>query len=74
MNEENRNFYMCPFNDRKLLAAAMSLSPWRRSQFHYTESIIATMAPELRAIRYTRKAVTELLSAKADDDPQWFTK
>lgn len=70
----SRNFYMCPFNDRKLLAAAMSLSPWRRSQFHYTESIIATMAPELRAIRYTRKAVTELLSAKADDDPQWFTR
>jgi len=67
-----RNFYICPFNDRRLLAAAISLSPEKRAALRFTQAIIHSQAPEFEGTRYTRKGTNSKLAAQAADDPEWF--
>ncbi len=59
-----RNFYICPFNDRLLLGLATGLPPDKRAELFYTEALLAQRAPELQHVKYTRKAVNELLKSK----------
>jgi len=58
------NFYVCPFNDRKLISGAISLPPDQRAQLDFHDMILSRWAPELASIRYTRDSVTESQQAK----------
>ncbi len=51
------NFYVCPFNDRRLLGAATALSPSKRRQLHYNLAITEWRAPELSSLHFARRAV-----------------
>ncbi|QGX98786.1 hypothetical protein EI983_11100 [Roseovarius faecimaris] len=51
------NFYICPFNDRRLLGWAAALPPDKRAELRYHLELMNAHAPELAGIGYTRKAV-----------------
>ncbi|UXX83121.1 hypothetical protein [Roseovarius pelagicus] len=61
------NFYICPFNDRRLLGAATSLSPTKRQQLHYNLAITDWRAPELSSLHFARPAVNQHINAMRSD-------
>lgn len=67
-----RNFYICPFSDRNLLAMTISLSPERRGKLYFTEGIIAERSPKLKDMWYTRKRILPYLSALHKENPKWY--
>lgn len=56
----NRNFYLCPFNDRMLIGLATSLPPDDRAQFLFTDMMLEEMAPNLLKFEYTRQRDNEI--------------
>lgn len=67
-----RNFYICPFSDRNLLAMAISLSPQQRAKLFFTEGIIAEHSPKLRDMWYTRKRIGPYLTALREKNAKWY--
>ena len=61
------NFYICPFNDRRMLAAATCLPPDRRARLEYNLTILDKHAPELHGVHYARNAVNLHLKALRDE-------
>ncbi|WP_133122507.1 hypothetical protein [Yoonia maricola] len=66
------NFYLHAYCDRKFITRIISLPPDRRAELRYTEAIISARAPELCAMKYTRKNVTMRLKENRAEDPNWF--
>ncbi len=59
----SNNFYICPFNDRRMLGAATCLPPDRRLRLDYNLDILDRYAPELNGVHYARKSVNDHLIA-----------
>ncbi len=64
------NFYICPFNDRRLLGAATSLPPTKRSQLHYNLAITDWRAPELSSLHFARPAVSQHVRDIRDNETE----
>ncbi len=57
------NFYISPFNDRRMLGAATCLPPDKRARLEFNLDILERHAPELNGVHYARNAVNLHLTA-----------